>query len=439
MTPDTLAELARELAQRLAGNERLIVNVGGEVSDFVRLNHARVRQAGQVTQHYLTLELVAGRRHLSATVTLSGDLAADRALARDMLRELRMRVDRVPDDPYLHLPDAPAHSEHRAVNDLPEAGQAIADLLRAADGLDLVGIYAAGEIVRGMADSLGSLHWHATHSFNLDWSCYGQDGRAIKNCYAGGAWSPQALREKLTDDRATLARLDLPRVELGPGRYRCYLAPAALQELIDMLGWGDLGCRSQRTRQSALLQLVERKRCLSHLVTLREDRRCGFAPGFTEQGFVTVAPVTLIERGEYAGALVNARSAREYGLTVNSPSESPVALDLAPGALPAAEVPAALDTGIYISNLWYCNYSDRNHGRITGMTRFATLWVERGRMRGPVSAMRFDDTLYHMLGDRLEALTVERERRMDPGTYGGRSCASALLPGALVNGLEITL
>lgn len=154
---------------------------------------------------------------------------------------------------------------------------------------------------------------------------------------------------------------------------------------------------------------------------------------------MTAEPVTLIERGVYADSLVGPRSAKEYGLDVNSPSESAIALELTPGTLPVADVLAALDTGLYVSNLWYGNYSDRNHGRITGMTRFATLWVEHGRIRGPVSAMRFDDTLYHILGDHLAELTVERELRIDAATYGGRSSASALLPGALLNAFEITL
>ena len=67
----------------------------------------------------------------------------------------------------------------------------------------------------------------------------------------------------------------------------------------------------------------------------------------------------------------------------------------------------ALDSGLYISNLWYCNLSDRNHGRITGMTCLACLWVEQGQPVAPVNVMRFDESIYHILGDRLEGLTRE--------------------------------
>ena len=59
---------------------------------------------------------------------------------------------------------------------------------------------------------------------------------------------------------------------------------------------------------------------------------------------------------------------------------------------------AALDTGLCVGNLWYLNYSDRPACRMTGMTRFATFWVEDGKIVAPVDVLRFDDTIYRMLG-----------------------------------------
>ena len=94
---------------------------------------------------------------------------------------------------------------------------------------------------------------------------------------------------------------------------------------------------------------------------------------------------------------------------------------------------------MFVGNLWYTNFSDRAAGRITGMTRFATFWVERGRVVAPVNVMRFDDSVYRMLGERLIDLTAERELLLDAGTYGERSTASARLPGALLDAMRFTL
>jgi hypothetical protein len=65
--------------------------------------------------------------------------------------------------------------------------------------------------------------------------------------------------------------------------------------------------------------------------------------------------------------------------------------------------------------------------------------VEDGELVDPVDVMRFDDTLYDLLGHRLEGLTMERELILSAETYGGRSTASCLLPGILVSGIELTL
>jgi predicted Zn-dependent protease len=110
-----------------------------------------------------------------------------------------------------------------------------------------------------------------------------------------------------------------------------------------------------------------------------------------------------------------------------------------PGDIPAGEVLRRLGTGLFVGNLWYVNYSDRNECRMTGMTRFGTFWVEDGEIAGPLDVMRFDDSLYHLLGDRLEGLTRERELILATDTYEGRSTASALLPGILVSGIDLAL
>ena len=104
-----------------------------------------------------------------------------------------------------------------------------------------------------------------------------------------------------------------------------------------------------------------------------------------------------------------------------------------------ADALAALDTGILIGNLWYLNFSDRPACRVTGMTRFATFWVEHGRIVAPIDVMRFDDSMYRLLGDHLVALTRERELIVSSSSYRERSTESMRLPGAVVSNMAFTL
>ena len=73
------------------------------------------------------------------------------------------------------------------------------------------------------------------------------------------------------------------------------------------------------------------------------------------------------------------------------------------------------------------------------MTRFATFLVEGGEIQAPLNVMRFDETIYRILGQNLVGLTAEREMILDPATYFARSTDSGRVPGALVEDFTFTL
>jgi predicted Zn-dependent protease len=112
---------------------------------------------------------------------------------------------------------------------------------------------------------------------------------------------------------------------------------------------------------------------------------------------------------------------------------------MAGGDLAAADALSALDRGLYIGNLWYLNFSDRPACRLTGMTRFASFWVEQGKIVAPVNVMRFDDSVFRLFGEQLVGLTAERELLVNGDTYGERNVSSMRLPGAVVRDMAFTL
>ncbi|MFN8644704.1 MAG: metallopeptidase TldD-related protein, partial [Candidatus Binatia bacterium] len=413
----------------------------GEQSDFVRFNGGCVRQAGTVTQRTLTLDLVEGRRHAAGSLALSGDPADDRARLARLVDELRAIRAQLADDPYLAYAREVRSSERHLRAELPAPDQATAAIAAMARHGDLVGIYAAGAVHAGFANSLGQRNWHTSENFNLDWSYVHEADRAAKGTYAGTAWNLGELERRAELSAEQLSGLRRPPRRLAPGRYRVYLAPAALWELLGVLGWGGFGLRAHRTKTTPLLKMVEEGARLHAAVSLIENTAEGIGPDFQEAGFQRPACVRLIEGGVYRDCLVSPRSAVEYGVETNgaAPSEAPSSIDMAAGSLPVERVLRELGTGIYVGNLWYLNFSDRVACRTTGMTRFATFWVEGGVIQAPIELMRFDETVYRMLGANLVALTAERDFILDPGTYFQRSTDSARLPGALVEDFTLTL
>lgn len=438
---DYFYTLADTIGSRLHGQERFTCWFRGEDADFVRFNRSAVRQSGTVTQRLLSLDLIAGQRHAAGDIALSGDLETDRERLTVLLRELRDKLPYVPEDPYLLYATEVHSSEQQGANRLPESAAAVAAILDAGKHRDLVGIYAAGGVYVGFANAFGQRNWFSSYSFNADWSFYHQGDKAVKMAYAGFTWDPEAFASKVETAAAQLEVLRHPPRTVPPGRYRVYLAPAALADILDLLGWSGFGLKDHRTKRTTLLRMVEEGVRLHPEVTLRENTRDGVAPHFQPAGFIKPDQVVLIDAGAYRDCLVSPRSAREYGVPTNGAAngEAPESLELAAGTVPPVEVLRRLDTGVYINNVWYLNYSDRAACRMTGMTRFATFWVEDGAIQAPLSVMRFDETIYRMLGDRLVGLTAERDFLLDASTYQQRSTASSRVPGALIEDFSFTL
>lgn len=426
--------------RELKPGESLFANFAAECSDFVRFNHGRVRQAMTIRQARLELALVRGMRRDVTVLTLSGS-EADAVLVTHAIDEMRRELERLPEDPYLLYEKEPLASAFERRGRLPSADEAVADVVAAAGDADLVGILASGPVARGFASSLGARHWHEAESFLLDFSICGEGDKAVKSVYAGEVWDRAALTAEVERARSDAVHLARPPIAIPPGEYRAYLAPAALDELVSLLNWEGVSEKGLRTRSSALQRLAAGEAALSPLLNLAEATAAAAVPRFNDAGFLKPERVDLVRGGRHAGALVSPRTAREYGIAGNGANagESMEAAEIAPGALARDDVPGALDTGILVSNLWYLNYSDRAAARITGMTRFASFWVERGRIVAPLAVMRFDDTLYRVLGEHLEALSADAHWVSDSGTYGERSMRRTRVPGALVGRMRFTL
>lgn len=437
---NTFKALVEWLKQAITEKEQFHLSYAAEASEFVRFNHAKVRQAGQVQQASLNLKLINDGRHADLAITLAGTPELDRQRLADGLQQLRETLPLLPHDPYLLLNHDAWHSHNEQAQPLPDLALVLEDISQAADGVDLVGIYATGPISRGFASSDEAFGWHQANSFNFDFSLFHANGEAVKANYAGHTWDSAEFARRLQQARNQLEFLGRPLHTLAPGQYRAYLAPAALEEIISIITWGGFSAQAIASKGSSLQKLYAGEQHLSPLVTVNEHVSGSLSQAFSSEGYPR-GDVTLINAGKAEGQLVNSRSAAEYGLSTNGASsdESPSALQMAAGSLAEADILKQLGTGLYISNLWYLNYSDLPAARLTGMTRFATFWVEDGEIKAPVSTMRFDDSVYSLLGSQLEALTAERELLLSASTYGQRNTASNLLPGALVKRLTLTL
>ena len=420
-------DLVTTATASLVGNEVLLANVAGERTDFIRLNHGDVRQAGSVDQRKLTVDLIEGRRHVGGSIRLSGVQSIDSTRLTALLVQLRDQRRLVADDPFLLYNTEPTSTERIERGSIPAPDAALADIRAASNGRDLVGIYAAGDTFEGFANSLGQRNWFESSTFNLDWCFYLHADKAAKNIYAGFDWNDDAFAAKVDWSTRQLVALERDPISLSPGDYRTYLAPRAMEELLQLLShYGAFGLRAHETRQTPLLRMLVDDVKLSPLLSISEDTANGVAANFQSAGFLRPDSVPLIAEGACAQTLVSPRSAQEYGVPTNGATggEYPLSMAVAPGQLPTDSVNEALGTGLFVGNLWYTNFSDQSACRTTGMTRFATFWMDDGEIVAPVNVLRFDDTA---------------EVLLDAASYGERSTSSARLPGALVGAMRFVL
>ncbi|MBD2729176.1 TldD/PmbA family protein [Nostoc sp. FACHB-892] len=434
-------QLIETLIIKKAESEQFTIKLSSERSQFTRFNHAKVRQTGCVADGWIELTLMADQRSSVRQFPFTGNWDIDWQLAYTALQELRDELILLPIDPYLVLPSGNNTSREIHSGNLLAAEAVVPTVLELVAELDFTGIYAGGVVVKAYGDSNGQKHWFATDSFTLDYSLFSTSGQAVKGTFAGSDWDESAYIGKISEGKKQLELLARPAKELSRGQYKTYFAPAAVADLLLMLSWGAVSEADIQQGNSALAALSRQEKQLSPRFSLKENFQQGLVPRFNELGEIAAPELFVIEKGRLINTLVNSRTAKEYQKIANGANDSETlrAPEVTPGNLLFEQILPRLDTGLYLSNLHYLNWSDRHTGRITGMTRYACFWVENGEIIAPIENLRFDESLYRFWGDKLVDLTDFQEFIPEVGTYESRQLGGSLVPGMLVEDFTYTL
>ncbi|MEH2357112.1 TldD/PmbA family protein [Nostoc sp.] len=433
--------LIESLLIKKAENEQFTVRLSSERSQFTRFNNAKVRQTGCIADGWIELTLMQDQRNSVRQFPFTGNWEVDWQLAYTALQELRDELILLPIDPYLVLPSGNNTSREIHSGNLLVAQAVVSTVLELVAELDFTGIYAGGLVVKAYGDSNGQKHWFSTDSFTLDYSLFSPSGQAVKGTFAGSDWNESKYIAKISEAKKQLELLAHPTKELPRGQYKTYFAPAAVADLLLMLSWGAVSEADIQQGNSALAALSRQEKQLSLKFSLKENFQRGLVPRFNELGEMAAPEIPVIEKGYLVNTLVNSRTAKEYQKIANGAngSETLRAPEVSTGNLVFEQIVSSLDTGLYVSNLHYLNWSDRHTGRITGMTRYACFWVENGEIIAPIENLRFDESLYRFWGENLVDLTTFQEFIPEVGTYESRQLGGSLVPGMLVEDFTYTL
>lgn len=421
--------------------EMFVASYSAENSLFVRISQSKVRQPTIVEQGTLSLKYIYNNKTINVDTSISGNEETDELRLKKFFEYARRSCLELPDDPYLTLPDNNAQSSMEHSGRIPEFSELIEKVLNPAAKVDLAGVLSAGRIVRASFNSLGQFHWFKTENFTLDYSLYNEKQKAVKSLYAGTDWNQDEYEKDLKQSIEMLNLMNTESKEIPRGEYRVYLAPSAVSELLGMMQWSGFSAGAFKRGESGLAQLHEKKKNFSPKINIIEDFSLGLTPRFNDLGEEADLKLSLVEKGQLLNALTSTRTAKEFQLKSNFANdwEGGRSIHLTAGNLSDDKILSTLSTGLYISDLHYLNWSDRQNGRVTGMTRYACFWVENGRLISPIKDLRFDESLYHVFGDGLVELTEKVKIAAQTSTYEKREIGGFQCPGMIVDGFKFTL
>ena len=431
---------AKLIFSDLKDDEEMTISLNGEETFFARLSNALVRQVTNIQQAHVDFAFIKGNKTISYNMSFSA-APGDMLVALKKLTQARDWIETLPEDPYLVRPKFYGVTKDENLNELPKNEEMLGIILDTAAGVDLAGVFSSGDIVRATMNSKGQFHWFKTRNFYLDYSLYNDKQKAVKSLYAGSTWNNDDLKINIKESQHKLSLMDRPSKKIERGEYRVYLAPSAVGELLGTLSWGGVSMGAHQRGNGSLKDLWQKNKTLSPKFTLKEDFSLGLTPRFNETGEVSPSELMLIEKGQYSNFLVSTRTANEYKVESNFASEyesmrSPVVMT---GDLARADIYKSIGTGLYLSDLHYLNWSDRETARITGMTRYACFWIENGEIVAPIEDLRFDESYYSIFGEALEQVTNFSEISPATGSYFQRDVGGSRAPGLLLSKFKFTL
>ncbi len=436
----TFEQYAKEVFKSLLADETLSINLVAEETSFNRLSNAKVRQTTNITQGNADFTFISGKKNLSFSLPYSGE-TKDLELTLKEIAKKREWLKAIPEDPFIVYPENLGSSNQELVANMPASLEMLNAILEYAKDVDLAGVFTCGAMVRANINSKGQFHWFKTANFCLDYSLYNEKQKAVKSLFAGNEWNLNKMQASLNLAKAQLKLMDLPVKEVPRGEYRVYLAPSAVHELLGTLSWGGMSMQYFKSGNGSFDEYWNQKAKLSDKFSLTEDFTLGLSPKFNSMGEVAPSKLELFKNGEMKNYLTSTRTSKEYNVEGNFAGESEGLRSptIATGNLALSDVLKELGTGLYISDLHYINWSDRQTGRVTGMTRYACFWVENGEIKAPIKDLRFDESYHNIFGEKLIDCTNEANLIVSTGTYEQRDIGGAKLPGMLLSGFKFTL
>jgi PmbA protein len=423
MTRDTQA--ARDLARRAmeaalaAGASEAEALVSSSSVALTRFANNRVHQNVYSEDDVVSVRAVVGRRVgvASTNRTGDGDLAACAASAVGAARI-------APEDPS--FPGLPAPQPVLSL-DRVSAGSLAFGAQERADAAGAIIAQSAGrKLTAAGTVSVTSQAIAVANSLGVDAAMPSTTCRATVLSMgrdSGSGWASFAGRdasalapESLGDRAAMLAERSVDPQPLAPGEYDVVLAPEAVADIVQFLGWYGGSAKAVDEGRSFMTGHLG-ERIMSEIVTIADDALADWALGLTfDFEGMPKRRVALVEQGAVGSPVTDsywsARTGRpNTGHALPAPNAMgpiPLDLEMAAGDAGVEDLISAVKRGVYVTRFHYVNIEDPIKATLTGMTRDGTFLIENGKLTSPLRNQRFTQSAIEALS-RVAGVSSERQ------------------------------
>ncbi|MFL5893851.1 MAG: TldD/PmbA family protein [Thermoleophilaceae bacterium] len=445
----SVRDLAGRAVAAVRAGDGALATVTRERSLLLRFARSRPTQATSVEDTGVTISVLVDG-HVGSATTNRGDDEGLRECARaaETSAGAAARTRGSGSYPGFPLPHGVrAHhgfDERTARLDPAPGGRALATAFEvaAANGVEAHGIWTEGDVETAIAFSSGELVVDRVTDAFMKVTCFapgGRSGWASRTAVTGSRLDAGALAQTAAAKATgTVAGRPEP-IKLPPGDYPVVLAPAAVGELVDWLGWTAFNGLAHAEGRGALVGRMG-ERVVAPSVNISDSPRFvrTLPRAFDAEG-VTKSPIALIQDGVAHRVVYDTRSAALAGdgaVTTGHAIEPggsswgafPTNLVMiGGGAADERELCAPIDRGVYVTRLWYTNALRPNETLITGVTRDGTFLIEDGEIAAPLEDLRLTDSVLRILSG-TQALTRTQELWSEGEFYGRRFASGVVVP-----------
>jgi predicted Zn-dependent protease len=242
----------------------------------------------------------------------------------------------------------------------------------------------------------------------------------------------------LGDEAATLAERSEGAGEIDPGTYTVVLAPEAVSDLLDFIGW--LGFSAKSVEEGRSFMSGKTGQSVMHeSITIIDDALGSHSMGLTfDYEGVRKTLVTLVENGIASRPVTDSYWAARTGTpntghalpAPNSYGPLPLNLEIVPGDATIDDLITSVDHGVYVTRFHYVNVEDPIPVTLTGMTRDGTFLIEKGHLTRPLKNLRFTQSAIEALTD-VRGITRDR-------AFIGTETSPTYVPGLLLGSFTFT-